>query len=86
MGGDTGHWYLQVLAHAAGGEGDFQLCRCQLSVVVEGLVEISQAEEDDGVGVGVLDFEVLAADRSHGNTQQRRCVYFTPNGTGLPHL
>ena len=30
------------------------------------------AGEDDGVGVGVLDFEVLAAHRSHGNTQQRR--------------
>ena len=84
MGGNAGHRHLEVLAHAARGERDFQLGRCQVGVVVEGLVEISQAEEDDGVGVGMLDFQVLAADRSHSNTQQRRCPYSTPSKTPLP--
>jgi hypothetical protein len=35
----------------------------EFSVVVEGLVEVAETEEEDGIGVALLEFEVLQPDR-----------------------
>ena len=61
--GHAGEGHAQVLAHRLRGQRDLELLSYQLSVVVEGLVEIAEAEEDDGVGEAALDLQVLAADR-----------------------
>jgi hypothetical protein len=52
----------EVLADGLGREGDLQLARDELRVVVEGLVEVAEAEKEDGVGIALLELEVLPAD------------------------
>ena len=59
---DSGHGKALALAHRTGGQNDFQFPRGDAGVLVEGLVEVAQPEEDDGVGVLALDAEVLLAD------------------------
>ncbi len=53
-------------AHAAadgtGGEHDVEFAGGDLGVLVEGLVEIADAEEEDRVGMVAFDLEVLLAD------------------------
>ena len=66
MGRHPGHRHPQALAHSAGGEGDFQLAGDYPGVLVKGFVEIAQAKEDDGIGIGGFDFQILAAYRRHG--------------------
>ena len=73
--GDASQGDAQVLAHRFGGERDLQLAGAELGVLVEGLVEVAETEEDDGVGVAPLDLEVLASDR-------RRHAAAAPNGVG----
>lgn len=63
---DAGERDAEALAHRLGGEGDVELARAEFGVVVEGLVEVAEAEEDDGVWVAALDVEVLAADGGEG--------------------
>jgi len=60
-----GHGDTQVLSHAAGGEGYLQLLGGETCIVVKGLVEVAEAKEEDGVRVGLLDIQVLAAYRRH---------------------
>jgi hypothetical protein len=59
---DAGERNLVALAHLPRGKHDFQLPGGDARVLVEGLVEVAQPEQHDGVGVLLLDAEVLAAD------------------------
>jgi hypothetical protein len=59
---DAGQRYLVAFAHLPGGQDDLQFPRSRPRVIVKGLIEVTQAEKDDGVGVLLLDLEVLAAD------------------------
>ena len=67
--GDAGHGNADALAHLAAGEHDVQDARRDLRVLLERLVEIAEAKEEDGVGEAALDLEILAADRG----RRRRC-------------
>ena len=60
---EAGQWHAQVFAHRLRGQRDLELFRHQHGVVIERLVEIAEAEEDDGIGVTALHLEVLAPDR-----------------------
>ena len=62
MVGYAGHGDAVPLAHLPGGQGDLQLPGDQPGILVEGLVEIAQPEEDDGLRVALFHPEVLAAD------------------------
>ncbi len=61
--GYAGERHAEVLAHRLRGEGDREFFRDEAGVIIERLVEIAQAEEEDGVGVALLQFQVLSADR-----------------------
>ena len=50
-------------AHLTGGEDDFKLPRSDFGVLIERFVEISEAEEHDGIGILPLYPEVLLSDR-----------------------
>ncbi len=65
--GDAGQGDALALAHRPRGKGDLQLARDQLSVLVERLVEVAQAEEEDGVRVAALDLQVLTAQGRIGH-------------------
>ena len=54
--------HAQPLPQRLAGQRDPQLAADQLRVGVEGLVEVAQPEEEDGVRVLRLDLKVLAAD------------------------
>ena len=60
---DPGHGNADALAHLPAGEHDIQDTRRGFRVVLERLVEISEAEEEDGVRESSLDLEILAANR-----------------------
>jgi hypothetical protein len=51
------------LAHRAGRKSDLQLSRHSLGILIERLVEVTKAEEEDRVGVASLNLEVLAPER-----------------------
>ena len=51
------------LAHFSGGQGNLQLPRGEPSIVIKGLIEIPEAEEDDSLGILSLNPEVLLSDR-----------------------
>ena len=62
--GDPAHGYplllrLGVLAVIAGGEGQIQLFGGQLGIVGEHLIEVAQAEKQNGIRVILLDFQIL---------------------------
>jgi uncharacterized protein YciI len=60
---NPGHRNADALAHFPAGEHDVQdTCR-GFRIVLERLVEISKAEEEDGVRKSLLDLEILAANR-----------------------
>jgi hypothetical protein len=61
--GDAGHRHPQPLAHLPAGQDDVEDAGGDPGVVVEGFVEVAEAEEEDGVGEAALDLEVLAAER-----------------------
>ncbi len=52
-----------VAAHRLRGQDDVQLAREQARVVVEGFVEVADAEEQQRFGVAALDVEVLLPER-----------------------
>ncbi len=59
--GHSGQWHPLALPYRPRGEDDIASLGDDLRVLVESLVEIPQAEEDDGVGVLLLDLQILAA-------------------------
>ena len=69
---DAGEGYLIALAHLPRGQHNFQLSGGDAGVLVEGLIEVAEAEEDDGVGVLLFNAKILAADGGdiifHGKT------------------
>ena len=80
--GDAGEGHAQVLAHRLGGERYLQLAGAELGVLVERLVEVAEAEEDDGVRVASLDVEILASDRGQGRASREESGLFYTNGSG----
>ena len=79
-GGDAGQGNGGVApAHRTGGEGDFQGRGEDVGVVVKALVEVAHPKQQDGVRVGVLDGEPLAAHRGQalvgsGGGHSRRVI------------
>ena len=61
--GDARHRNALAASHLARCEGDVEHRGGQPGIVVEGLVEVAQPEEDDDVGILSLNGEVLAPDR-----------------------
>ena len=64
--GHAGHGHALSLAHVAARQHDVELRRRRARVLVEGLVEVAEPEEDDGVGVARLHLEVLPAQGGYG--------------------
>ncbi len=60
--GNAGHGHARAFSHVAGSQDDVQLARGNLGVLVERLVEIAQAEEEDRLGILALDFQILLPD------------------------
>ena len=60
---NPGHRNADALAHLSAGEHDVQDPRRGFGIVLERLVEISEAEEEDGVRKSMLDLEILATNR-----------------------
>ena len=60
--GNAGERHLLALPHVPLREDDLQIARRDLSVLVERLVEVAHAEEEQRVGVLRLHAEVLGAD------------------------
>ena len=58
--GYSGHRHAIAAAHFARREGDLQEPRRPLRIVIEGLVEVTQPEEQDGIRVLALEPQVLA--------------------------
>ena len=52
-----------TLGHRAGGQNDVQFPRGDLGVIIKGLVEIAQPEENDRILVLAFNVEVLLAER-----------------------
>ena len=65
MVGNAGQGGAQAFADRARGQDDIEFARDGLGVFVEGLVEVPEAEEQDGIGVLAFDLEVLLADRGN---------------------
>ena len=51
-----------VLAHRPRGEDDVTGLGQQLGVLIKSLVKVTQAEEKDGIGVLLLDLQILATE------------------------
>jgi hypothetical protein len=66
MVGYPRHRVTLPLAHLPGGEHDLQFLGDQPGILIEGLVEIAQAEEDDGLRIASLYLEILVSNRCHG--------------------
>ncbi len=60
---DARHGHARALRDRARGERDVQLPRHQFCVLVEGLVEVAEAEEQDGIGMLALQSQVLFTER-----------------------
>jgi hypothetical protein len=67
--GNAGEGKALALAQFPRGQGDAQDGSDPLGVLAEGLVEIAQAKEDDGVRILLLDLLVLL---ENGTRLQRR--------------
>src|SRR5260370_38248119 len=81
MRGDAGHRQTLAAAHLTRGQGNVEDPRGQMGVVLEGLVEIAQTEEQDGVWLTALELEILAAGRRQADVlhaRQRRGARFRP--------
>ena len=69
--GDARQGHTLALAHLSRGEGDLQLARDDPGVLVEGLVEVAHAEQQDLVLVLLLDAQVLSSGWSgHASVRQ----------------
>src|SRR5215204_1422141 len=62
---NPGHGNADPLTHLPAREHDVQDMRGNFGIAFECLVEISKAEEEDGVREPSLDLEVLTANRRH---------------------
>ena len=62
--GDARHRGAFAPSPVAPGQRQLQLAGGQLGVAVEHLVEVAHAKEDDGVGMLLLDAEILLANRA----------------------
>ena len=60
---DAGQRHALVFAYRAGSQSDLELARRRLSIFVERLVEVAEAEEEDRVWVVALDLQILASER-----------------------
>jgi len=65
----------QVLPHRLGRQGDLELARDELRVVIEGFVEVAEAEEQDRVRVALLQLEVLEPDGGGHAARLRQAGY-----------
>ncbi|MBA7692050.1 hypothetical protein ES703_100608 [subsurface metagenome] len=63
MIGNAGHRHPMPLAHLSGGKDNLQFPRGKLGILIKGLIEIAQAEEDNSLGILLLNPEVLLPDR-----------------------
>jgi hypothetical protein len=69
--GDTGQGNPLVVAHRAAGQHHIADFGDDFGVVVEGLVEVAQAEKEDTFGILAFDVQILAAHRcGHGTSSQ----------------
>ena len=50
-------------AHLPGGQHNLQFPSDKLSILIKGLIEITEAEEDDSLGILPLNIEVLLPNR-----------------------
>jgi hypothetical protein len=64
--GDAAHGHLGAFAHFPAGKDDLQDLGREDGVVVEHFVEITEPEENDGVGIAFLDLEVLTPNGGRG--------------------
>ena len=71
--GDAAHRHLLPR-----GQGDIEDGRGRLGVLVEHLVEIAQAEEQEGVGMELLDAEILLHHRGQGGFVGHRSPQLYP--------
>ncbi len=62
---DSGHGDAVARSHVPAGEDNVADRGDDLGIVVKGLVEIAEAEHNDGVGQLFFDAEVLLAERGH---------------------
>src|SRR5680860_791791 len=60
--GDTRHRHPLALAHLPAGEHDVLHIGCNIGVLLECLVKVTEPEEEDGIGKAVLDLVVLTAE------------------------
>ncbi|MBA7715254.1 hypothetical protein ES703_124295 [subsurface metagenome] len=63
MIGNASHRHPAPLAHLPGGQDNLQLLGGKFSILIKGLIEITQAEEDDSLGILPLNPEVLLPNR-----------------------
>ena len=52
------------LAHLSRGQDNLQLPGGKLSILIKGLIEVTQAEEDNSLGILPLNPEILLPDRT----------------------
>src|SRR6185312_6536981 len=69
----TGEGDAQILAHRLRGKRDLQFCRDQPGIVVERLVKVAEAEEEDRVRIALLEFQVLEPDGGRHATHSSGC-------------
>src|ERR1051325_2381744 len=58
--------HTDILTHRLGGQHDVQFARDETRIVVKGLVEIADAEQQYGVAVALLDLLILFIEGSCG--------------------
>ncbi len=59
---DAGHGHAVTLPQLARGQRDAEQRRRALGILPEGLVEVAEAEEHDGIGIVLLNALVLVED------------------------
>ncbi len=64
---NSGHRDPHAFGNIAGGQHDLQFLRRDLGIVVEGLIEVAQSEEQNGVGILALDFKILLPNRGQAH-------------------
>ncbi len=64
MVGDACQRSTHALSDRPGGKDNVQLAGSDLGILIEGFVKIPQAEKQDGVGIILLDIQILLSNRS----------------------
>ena len=65
MVGNSGQWNPLAFGHRSRGQSDIAYLRYDLGIVIEGLVEIAKAEEQNSLGMLSLDLQVLLPHGRH---------------------